>query len=267
MNTATAPTPAAPATSATPATSAIPATSGTPATANEASSSAVSVPKWGIPISRKAYVRFVRRIRDVYADDPVRASHIERSLELYLCRDTDYTLFLADPADKRGFEFLRQEVDIAIERSAKARERARKRKDELTVATSPSPAVSAPVIVPPAVAPVPVAVPPAAGPSPVVVPAVAGHSPVLAYDYQPEPLSSKIENGEYVIYDPACEGASPDEIVELRIDPATFRGTPVKGEMSRSERRAKEREIKKHILAAVRRDKNVHMGNRRIKPD
>ena len=90
-------------------------TATTPATTSVSSASTrISVPKWGIPISRKAYIRFVERIRSVYADDPAKASHVERSLELYLCRDTDYTLFLADPADRRGFEFLRQEVDIAI---------------------------------------------------------------------------------------------------------------------------------------------------------
>lgn len=75
----------------------------------------------------------------------------------------------------------------------------------------------------------------------------------------PSTLSAKIENGECVIYDPACDGASADEIVELRIDPASFRGTPVKGAMTRSERRAMERDMKKRILAAARRDKNAYM--------
>ena len=101
-----------------------------PATTSVSSSSTrISVPKWGIPISRKAYIRFVERIRSVYADDPAKASNVERSLELYLCRDTDYTLFLADPADRRGFEFLRQEVDKAIECSRNARMRARMRRE------------------------------------------------------------------------------------------------------------------------------------------
>ena len=180
---------------------------------------------------------------------------------MYLCRDTDYTLFLADPADRRGFEFLRQEVDIAIERSAKARERARLRK-ERNVSTPVSVGSDEPVQSAPE-ASVPSANPDnMAGP----LPAVSADGAIRAElpgsvpgNCPPSTLSAKIENGECVIYDPACEGASPDEIVELRVDPASFRGTPVKGAMTRSERRAMERDMKKRILAAARRDKNAYM--------
>ena len=225
-----------------------------PATASVSSASTrISVPKWGIPISRKAYIRFVERIRSVYADDPAKASHVERSLELYLCRDTDYTLFLADPADRRGFEFLRHEVDIAIERSAKARERARLRKERnASTPVSSAPEASVPCANPDnMVGPLPAV--PADGAIRAELPgSVPGNCP-------PSTLSAKIENGEYVIYDPACEGASPDEIVELCVDPASFRGTPVRGAMTRSERRAMERDMKKRILAAARRDKNAYM--------
>lgn len=233
----------------------------TATTSASSASTRISVPKWGIPISRKAYVRFVERIRSVYADDPAKASHVERSLELYLCRDTDYTLFLADPADRRGFEFLRHEVDIAIERSAKARERARLRKERnastpLSV-SSDEPVPSAPEASVPSANPDNMAGPLPAVPADDAIRAelpgsVPGNCP-------PSTLSAKIENGECVIYDPACEGASPDEIVELRVDPASFRGTPVKGAMTRSERRAMERDMKKRILAAARRDKNAYM--------
>lgn len=233
-----------------------------PATTSVSSASTrISVPKWGIPISRKAYIRFVERIRSVYADDPAKASHVERSLELYLCRDTDYTLFLADPADRRGFEFLRQEVDIAIERSAKARERARLRK-ERNASTPVSVSSDEPVPSAPE-ASVPSANPDnMAGPLPAVPAdgAIRAELPAsVPSNCPPSTLSAKIENGECVIYDPACDGASADEIVELRIDPSTFRGTPVKGAMTRSERRAMERDMKKRILAAARRDKNAYM--------
>ncbi|MCM1051166.1 MAG: hypothetical protein NC349_04325 [Paenibacillus sp.] len=233
----------------------------TTTTSVSSASTRISVPSWGIPISRKAYIRFVQRIRLVYADNPAKASDIERSLELYLSRDTDYALYLADPADQRGFEFLRQEIDIAIERSAKARERARLRKERNASTPAPvssdEPVLSAPEASVPSDNPDNMAGPLPAVPADGAIRAELPDS--IAGNCPPSTLSAKIENGECVIYDPACEGASPDEIMELRIDPSTFRGTPVKGAMTRSERRAMERDMKKRILAAARRDKNANM--------
>lgn len=88
-----------------------------------------------LPISRKAYTDFLRRIRQVYSSDPETTSAMEKALRLYLDNDSSYSLALS-AADRIAFEFLRQDIDVAIDRSRRARERARLRKEALASAST-----------------------------------------------------------------------------------------------------------------------------------
>lgn len=80
-----------------------------------------------LPISRNAYKRFVGRIRQVYLPDAVSADAMIAALDAYLAGGPD-AVSLSDRSMLTAFAFLRQEVDVAIERSRRARERARLRK-------------------------------------------------------------------------------------------------------------------------------------------
>lgn len=92
-----------------------------------------------LPISRKAYLRFTDRINRVYGPDTSGATAMLTALDRYLSGDhsADDTLPLSA---KTAFTFLRQEIDMAIERSRKARERARIRRATPETATLPAPA-------------------------------------------------------------------------------------------------------------------------------
>lgn len=79
-----------------------------------------------LPISRKAYKGFVDRIKSLLGESDGAASLIA-ALDLYLGDDSRYAEGL-DASLRLAFEFLRQEVDKAVERSRKARERAAQRK-------------------------------------------------------------------------------------------------------------------------------------------
>ena len=81
-----------------------------------------------LPISRKALNGFLQRIRQAYSLDPEKTSAMERALHLYLDNDNSYQLAIPD-TDRTAFEFLRHEIDTAIERSRRARERARMRRE------------------------------------------------------------------------------------------------------------------------------------------
>lgn len=78
------------------------------------------------PVSRKAYSGFVARIHSVLGDTP-RATALVKALDRYLGGESDAVDGL-DDASAMAFAFLRQDVDAAIERSRRARERAAKRK-------------------------------------------------------------------------------------------------------------------------------------------
>ncbi len=79
-----------------------------------------------LPISRKAYIRFTDRINRVYGPDTSEANAMITVLDRYLAGDHSAGDTL--PATSRtAFAFLRQEIDLAIERSMRARERARQR--------------------------------------------------------------------------------------------------------------------------------------------
>lgn len=75
-----------------------------------------------LPLSRKAYDGFVGRIRAILSTTFEGDSMIQ-ALNDYLKGDHSYRWGL-DPACRLAFEFLRQEIDKAMERSRKARERA-----------------------------------------------------------------------------------------------------------------------------------------------
>ena len=90
-----------------------------------------------LPISRKAYIRFTDRINRVYGPDTSEANAMITVLDRYLAGDHSAGDTL--PATSRtAFAFLRQEIDLAIERSMRARERARQRRAEREAATQPA---------------------------------------------------------------------------------------------------------------------------------
>lgn len=81
-----------------------------------------------LPISKKAYVGFTERIRQVFAMDTAKAGIMIGVLDRYLDGDIDAPDTL-DDSMRMAFEFLRHDVDLAIERSRRARERARLRRE------------------------------------------------------------------------------------------------------------------------------------------
>lgn len=87
-----------------------------------------------LPISRKAYNGFVARIRHILGDTP-RAEALLYALDMYL-HGSDEGVARLDEASAMSFAFLRQDVDAAVERSRKARERAAKRKSSTADASS-----------------------------------------------------------------------------------------------------------------------------------
>lgn len=94
-----------------------------------------------LPISRKALNGFLQRIRQVYSLDPEKTTAMERALHLYLDNDNSYQLAIPD-TDRTAFEFLRHEIDTAIERSRRARERARLRREAKASLATVSPDTS-----------------------------------------------------------------------------------------------------------------------------
>ena len=90
-----------------------------------------------LPVSRKAYKGFVNRINTVLGNSET-ASAMVHALDLYLEGGKDYAAGL-DAQSRMAFEFLRQEIDIAVERSRKARARAALRRRQHTEATAPTP--------------------------------------------------------------------------------------------------------------------------------
>lgn len=79
-----------------------------------------------LPVSRNAFNKFVARIYDVYASNIDLARLMVLVLEAYLLGDMVMAMALLDRhGDRNVFKFLCQEVDVAIERSRRAKERAR----------------------------------------------------------------------------------------------------------------------------------------------
>lgn len=82
----------------------------------------------GLSISRNAYKRFVDRILKVFLPDSESADVMITALDAYLSVGLD-AVSIADASMRTAFAFLRQDIDVAIERSRRARERARIRKN------------------------------------------------------------------------------------------------------------------------------------------
>ncbi|MCM1051655.1 MAG: hypothetical protein NC349_06810 [Paenibacillus sp.] len=214
-----------------------------------------------LPISRKAYSGFIQRIRQVYSFDPDRTEAMENALRLYLDNDSAYSLAFSE-ADRHAFEFLRHDIDTAIDRSRRARERARLRKEAKAQATSVAedskPATASNQETPKA---------DNSSLENIKLPEGAIVIPVVT----PDRLRTD-SNGCIVIdsdeTDPIYDGP-----VEVRIDPSGCQPysyslkypapapTPAPATVSsagtRSQRRAEERRAKKDLLAAMRRIRNI----------
>lgn len=88
-----------------------------------------SVPKVSyppsLPISRKAYRRFIDRIHQVYSAELPVARLMVSVLDVYLLGDRHLAGAMLEGSDhKHAFSFLCQDVDMAIERSRRARQQA-----------------------------------------------------------------------------------------------------------------------------------------------
>ncbi len=84
-----------------------------------------------LPISRNAYKRFINRIISVFADDPAGMSEMIAAFDSYLA-DPASPINFNNPSMRVAFSFLRQDIDVAIERSRRARQRALARKATAT---------------------------------------------------------------------------------------------------------------------------------------
>lgn len=87
-----------------------------------------------LPISRNAYKRFINRIISVFADDPTGMSEMIAAFDSYLADPASPIQFI-NPSMRAAFSFLRQDIDVAIERSRRARQRALARKSTATPST------------------------------------------------------------------------------------------------------------------------------------
>lgn len=103
-----------------------------------------------LPISRNAYKRFINRIISVFADDPAGMSEMITAFDSYLAAPASPINFI-NPSMRAAFSFLRQDIDVAIERSRRARQRALARKATVTPSTpnaitpeATTPAIEAP---------------------------------------------------------------------------------------------------------------------------
>ncbi|MCM1378466.1 MAG: hypothetical protein NC186_08495 [Prevotella sp.] len=96
---------------------------------NAATTAPASVPKVSyppsLPISRKAYRRFIDRINEVYSAELPVARLMVSVLDVYLLGDRRLAGSMLEGSDhKHAFSFLCQDVDMAIERSRRARQQA-----------------------------------------------------------------------------------------------------------------------------------------------
>lgn len=90
------------------------------------------------PVSQKAYDTFVRRIYAVVPKDNRCADMID-ALDMYLDGDRETYAAHLDEHTAITFEMLRFEIDLAIERSARARRPRRRRNIETQPCAAPQP--------------------------------------------------------------------------------------------------------------------------------
>lgn len=117
-----------------------------------------SVPKVSyppsLPISRKAYRRFIDRIHEVYSAELPVARLMVSVLDVYLLGDRHLAGAMLEGSDhKHAFSFLCQDVDMAIERSRRARQQALARRLARQQAEAIVPTASTPAITPSTSAP------------------------------------------------------------------------------------------------------------------
>lgn len=117
-----------------------------------------SVPKVSyppsLPISRKAYRRFIDRIHQVYFAELPIARLMVSVLDVYLLGDRHLAGAMLEGSDhKHAFSFLCQDVDMAIERSRRARQQALARRLARQQAEAITPTASTPAITPSTSAP------------------------------------------------------------------------------------------------------------------
>lgn len=110
-----------------------------------------SVPKVSyppsLPISRKAYRRFIDRIHQVYSAELPVARLMVSVLDVYLLGDRNLAGAMLEGSDhKHAFSFLCQDVDMAIERSRRARQQALARRLARQQAEAITPSTSAPSV-------------------------------------------------------------------------------------------------------------------------
>lgn len=120
---------------------------------NAATTAPASVPKVSyppsLPISRKAYRRFIDRINEVYSAELPVARLMVSVLDVYLLGDRHLAGAMLEGSDhKHAFSFLCQDVDMAIERSRRARQQALARRlarqqAEAITQTASTPAITA----------------------------------------------------------------------------------------------------------------------------
>lgn len=188
-----------------------------------------------LPISRKAYTGFIQRIRQVYSSDSEKTTAMENALRLYLDNDFSYQLAIPE-TDRHAFEFLRHDIDTAIERSRRARERARQRKEAKTSAITNDQSTSV--------------------------------------ESNPAPANTpdrlRTDSNGYIVIDSDETDPTYDGPVEVRIDPSGCEPysyslkypapaqapAPASPSGTRSQRRAEERRAKKDLLATMRRIRN-----------
>lgn len=118
---------------------------------NAATTAPASVPKVSyppsLPISRKAYRRFIDRIHEVYSAELPVARLMVSVLDVYLLGDRHLAGAMLEGSDhKHAFSFLCQDVDMAIERSRRARQQALARRLARQQAEAITPTASTPAI-------------------------------------------------------------------------------------------------------------------------
>lgn len=131
-----------------------------------------SVPKVSyppsLPISRKAYRRFIDRIHKVYSAELPVARLMVSVLDVYLLGDRHLAGAMLEGSDhKHAFSFLCQDVDMAIERSRRARQQALARRLArqqaeaiVPTASTPAPSPACSLSIPPVVeSPAPLSLP------------------------------------------------------------------------------------------------------------
>ncbi len=88
-----------------------------------------------LPVSKKVYSDITGRINTALASSPSSAAEALRIVDMYLA---DGTADSSDQMAMLAFNMIRAELDRAMSRSSRARERARKRKESISSQQTPA---------------------------------------------------------------------------------------------------------------------------------